>query len=93
MKFVGLIVIAIFVSGCSTKFEQNREFERKDFPLLFSSLDKEKDGFSSIASTGENFEIISTHRNDNKLCRLVKLKSPDLIYMETFCKIKGGEWR
>lgn len=93
MRLVGLIIITILASGCSYKFEQNRQFERKDFPLLFSSLDQEKDGFASIASTGENFEIISTHRNDTKLCRLVKLKSSELIYMETFCKVKSGEWR
>ena len=91
-KFISILFITFYLISCTT-LEKNRDFERKSHSNLFNALDKEKNNFSSKLLDNEKFTIISTYKNSNKLCRLVKFESDKSFYAETFCKIKGGEWK
>lgn len=92
IKFIILLFLTSFLISCTT-LEKNRNFERNTHSNLFDALDKEKNNFSSNLLDNKKFTIVSTYKNSNKLCRLVKFESDKSFYAETFCKIKGGEWK
>ena len=91
-KFISILFITFYLISCTT-LVKNRNFERNTHSNLFDALDKEKNNFSSKLPDSEKFTIVSTYKNSNKLCRLVKFESEKSFYAETFCKIKGGEWK
>jgi len=71
-----------------------RSFARAEHPDMFAALDTSPDGYEgTVRATGETFRIKSTHVNASRLCRLVEIRGNDTFVGESFCKIKGGEWR
>jgi len=60
---------------------------------LIRALGTEKDGFELVTSEGSTYSIISTYASPERLCRVVSLETSLAFAIESFCKIKGGEWR
>ena len=89
---IPIITLAVFAS-CSS-FNQPHSFDRSSHPEIFAALDAMPDGYQGdLTSSGQIFHIKSTHVNETKLCRLVVIKGKETFHGESFCKIKGGEWR
>lgn len=69
-------------------------YTRAMSPDLFQALDTRADGYSGVVrSTGATYKIVSTRASSAKLCRVVTIKSAGFFQSESFCKVKGGEWR
>lgn len=60
---------------------------------LIQALGTEQDGFELVTSEGSTYSIISTYASTERLCRVVSLETSLAFAIESFCKIKGGEWR
>ena len=97
MKTPVLILATALLSGCVMGLpgiSSGPEYTRQNAPRLFAALDRRPDGTKGVVrGTGVSYEIISTHANDTRLCRLVSFKEPNRFRIESYCKRKGGEWR
>ena len=62
-------------------------------PELTEALGAEMDGFELLTPEGETYTIVSTFASSEKLCRVVSLETRLTFAIESFCKVKGGEWR
>ena len=92
-QFIIPIITLVVFASCSS-FNQPHSFDRSSHPEIFAALDAMPDGYQGdLTSSGEIFHIRSTHVNETKLCRLVVIEGKETFHGESFCKIKGGEWR
>ena len=88
MKQVIVIYLSLLIAGCtSALLTQDQE-------TIFGALNSKVDGYSFKSETsGDVYTIISTYANDTRLCRVVSLKNVDRFIVESYCKVKGGQWR
>lgn len=89
LKFICFLILSIFVSSCAN----NLDDKQLDYSEVIKHLNSEKDGFSAFYNDDLSFIINSTFANSEKICRVVTLEiSKKSNKVETFCKIKGGNW-
>ena len=63
-------------------------------PSLYTALDRQADGTKGFLSGNRvAYEVKSTYKNSSKLCRIVSFSEVNKFSTETFCKVKGGEWK
>ena len=52
------------------------------------------DGYQGdLSSNEEIFLTKSTHVSETKLCHLAVIVGNETFHGESFCEVKGGEWR
>lgn len=89
LKFICFLILSIFTSSCANNFDD----KQLDYSEVIKHLNSEKDGFSAYYDDDLSFIINSTFANSEKICRVVTLEiSKKSNKVETFCKIKGGNW-
>ena len=88
MRHFSVVFAGLLLAGCVSS-----NFSRSSTPELYSALDTQRDGYTASLSSGSSFEIVSTHTDGTRLCRVVNLDQPDRFLTESFCKVRGGEWR
>lgn len=69
------------------------EIPNGSIETINQNLDSQLDGFTDILENGDKYVINSTYANDLKLCRVVTFQGNGISHIETFCKVKGGNWR
>ena len=96
LKFICFLILSIFVSSCANNLDDkqnNLDDKQLDYSEVIKHLNSEKDGFSAYYDDDLSFIINSTFANSEKICRVVTLEiSKKSNKVETFCKIKGGNW-
>jgi len=88
VKYVAFICSALLLAGCVSS-----SLSRSSMPELYSALDTQRDGYTALLGNGASFEIVSTHTDGTRLCRIVNIDQPNRFVTESFCKVRGGEWR
>lgn len=89
MRAAVLILSVALLSACVAT-----TFNRSATPNLYTALDSQLDGYSgALASGAGHFEIVSTRTDGRRLCRVVNVETEGRFHTESFCKIRGGEWR
>lgn len=92
MKAVIPLALVTILSGCATM--QYGDYDRESAPDLYSALDSAPDGYEGRTADGVYaYEIVSTLTDGNRLCRVVNLSGDGRFHTESFCKVRGGEWR
>ena len=87
-KSLSLLII-LALSACAGNI-----YDRRGSPALYLALDSQPDGYTgSLADGYGNFEIVSTLTDGTTLCRVVNINTFDRFQTESFCKLRGGEWR
>ena len=64
--------------------------------MLANILDSKPDGHTStLGASGASYEIVSTKISSSgvKLCRVVSIRDDNAFKVETYCKMKGGNWQ
>lgn len=88
-------LLAILLSGCGTTPTTQNNQTLGD-RLLADVLNSKPDGYvGSIASSGETYKIDSTNLSSSgiKLCRVLSIEKDNAFRVETYCKMKGGNWQ
>ena len=62
-------------------------------PSVVAALDTQADGYRGVTDSGEPFTIVSTSASATELCRVVTVDRAGRFEVESFCKIRGGQWR
>jgi hypothetical protein len=88
MKRVAFFCTALLLAGCVSS-----NFSRSSTPELYSALDTQRDGYTASLGSNASFEIVSTRTDGTRLCRVVNIDQPNRFVTESFCKVRGGEWR
>jgi hypothetical protein len=64
--------------------------------MLADVLNSKSDGYiGAIGSSQDSYKIVSTKISNSgvKLCRVLSVESENEFKVETYCKMKGGNWR
>ena len=89
MKGYCLIPLCLLVIGCTAS-----QHSRVTEPSLYTALDRRADGAKGFLSGNRvTYEVKATYKSSSKLCRVVSFSEAKKFRTETFCKVKGGEWK
>ena len=89
MKYLSIALVVLTLVGCATM-----DFARSTDATLYQALDTQPDGFSATADDNAySFELVSTRTDGTRLCRVVNIETENHFHTESFCKVRGGEWR
>jgi len=89
MRGYFLIPLCLLVLGCTAS-----HYSRVNEPSLYEALDRRADGAKGFLSGSRvAYEVKSTYKSSSKLCRVVSFSEANSFRTETFCKVKGGEWK
>ncbi len=92
MRILGVLAGLALIAGCATT--QSVDYDRPAAPGMFQALDTQPDGFEGLTADGRfEYEIVSTLTDGERLCRVVNLEGEERFHTESFCRVRGGEWR
>lgn len=89
---MGVALGGIFLLGACAEPTANT-YTRSTSPVFFAALDSQPNGTKGGLSDGSLFLIQQTRVKSNLLCRDVQIVGSYGVEQQTYCKIKGGEWR
>lgn len=81
----------LFVGACSAL--STNSYTRTTSPMFFAALDSAPNGAKGELNDGALYLIQKTRAKSNLLCRDVQVVHDSGVRKQTYCKIKGGEWR
>lgn len=90
---VGLLTLIL--SGCGTS-PITKSTQTLGDKILADVLNSKPDGYVvTINSSGETYKINSTKLSSSgiKLCRVLSIEKNNAFRVETYCKMKGGNWQ
>ena len=88
-------LVALLLSGCGTT-PVAKETQTLGDRILADVLNSKADGYvGTLKSSGETYKIVSTKLSSSgvKLCRVLSIESNNAFRVETYCKMKGGNWQ
>lgn len=94
-KIVGIGLLALLLGGCGTTPVAQQTQTLGD-RILADVLNSKPDGYvGMLQSSGETYKIVSTKLSSSgvKLCRVLSIESNNAFKVETYCKMKGGNWQ
>lgn len=89
---IGLLLL--FLSGCIAT--PTKEVLSLGDRMLADVLNSKPDGYiGAIGSSQDSYKIVSTKISNSgvKLCRVLSVESENEFKVETYCKMKGGNWQ
>ena len=94
-KIIVAGLLAFLLSGCGTT-SATKDTQTLGDIMLADVLNSKPDGYvATIGSSGETYKIVSTKvsSSGSKLCRVISVETNHAFRVETYCKMKGGNWQ
>ena len=93
-KVAAFALLALLLSGCGTT--PSVSTQTLGDRILADVLNSKPDGYvGTIGSSAEIYKVVSTKISSSgvKLCRVLSVESENKFKVETYCKVKGGNWQ
>ena len=94
-KVAVFALLALLLGGCGTT-PIIKDTQTLGDRILADVLNSKPDGYVGvIGSSGETYKVVSTKISSSgvKLCRVLSVESNNAFRVETYCKVKGGNWQ